>query len=454
MSLAFSSTAQRSGVKFRNDYWLEKAIQIAKLEDKNVLIDTYAPWCGPCKLMDIQFQDENLGAYFNEKYINVRIDMDGPYGEALREKYDVFFLPTILILDKHGNPKYVSEGLLSSDELLSIGAYHHNAIYNPAALMNSSTSSDIAQYKARKEVDTNPFGSKGTFENPFESRSPVTTTETETTVIETKSEDIAEIAEATPDDDILQIPNEKIIYTANDQSESPDYLFNYTYLKLELQDGTHWAAAEKYLNTQTDWSSEKNIRFIYDFVRSTNSKEFRHIIENREKYNELFGKESVDLSIEIIANQDLFQRYPRPETKEVFELFRLKKGQNPDKAAYLYLLERYEEEQDFPAYVTTGAEYLEKYNSKDYVMINKIAMYYEDSNQEIPIEYIISLTKSALDAQGGTSYELYDALANLYYQNKNKRKALAMIKKAKEYALEKNVDTFSIDNLFERIKAL
>ena len=171
-------------------------------------------------------------------------------------------------------------------------------------------------------------------------------------------------------------------------------------------------------------------------------------------YLEFILVAAVDLSINIIANQDLFQRYPRPETEEVYALFKLKNEDTYEKDSYLYFMERYEEEQDFPAYVTAAIDYLKKYDTEDYALINKIAVYYEDSNQEIPIEYVIELTKSALTAQGGTSYELYDALANLYYQDKNKRKALVMIKKARELAVEKKADTFSIDNLFERIKAL
>ncbi len=404
--------------------------------------------------MDIQFQDENLGAYFNEKYINVRIDMDGPYGQALREKYDVFFLPTILILDKHGNPKYVSEGLLSSDELLSIGSYHHNAIYNPAALMNSSVSSDIAQHKARKEVITDPFGQKGTFENPFESTKPAAQPE----IIpeqnkEVKTDEVVkETMPVDEDDDLL--PEEKILYTANDQSKNPDYLYNYTYLKLQLQDNTHWAIADQYLATQEDWATDKNMRFIFDFVRSTKSDKFQHIIDNREKYNELIGEELVNQAIDIMVNMALYQAFPRPTKEESFKLFSLLNVDDPYFETLNYILTRYEKQQDYHEYVETALEYVVKYNSSDYVLIEKIAMFYEDSNVDTPIEEVIELTKNAIANQGGTRHQLYDALANLYFQNKNKRKALNTIKKAKELAILNNADTFSIDNLHNRIKAL
>ncbi len=398
--------------------------------------------------MDIQFQDHNLGLFFNENYINVRIDMDSPYGEAIREKYDVFFLPTLLILDKHGNPKYVSDGPLSSDELLSIGSFHHNAIYNPSALMNSSQSTDIAQYKARRDVDSDPFGQRGTFENPFEPIQKLKNPPTENPPVSTEKENQSAV------DDSPKIPTETIIYTADEQNKNPDYLYNLTYLKIQLQDGTHWAAAEKYLETQQDWTTEKNMRFIYDFVRSTRSSKFKHIIDHKEKYIELFGKESVERSIRIMVNMSLYQASPRPTKMEARELFELLNVKDPNFETLNYILTRYENQQDYHEFVETALEYIETYNAADFVLIEKIAMFYEDSNVDVPIENVIDLTKNAIELQGGTRHQLYDALANLYYQNKNKRKALMAIRKAREIAIQNNADISSIEYLEQRIRAL
>lgn len=454
MSVSFNTLQAQNikdGIRFRHDYWLEKAIQIAKIEDKNIFIDTYAPWCGPCKLMDIQFQDRDLGAYFNEKYINVRIDMDGPYGKALREKYNVFFLPTLLILDKHGNPKYVSDGILSADELLSIGAYHHNAIYDPAAILASEQSFDHAQNHADLPVEFNPFE-----KSSVASSTPVETSQQKqnipptTEVNNTPKEQETPVSIEQPDEN----PNEKILYTANQANQNPDFLYNLTYLKLQLQDGTHWQAADKYLATQSDWSTEKNMKFIYDFVRSTKSDKFRHIIENREKYEEIFGKESVDRSIKIIVNLSLFQRYPRPEKDEALELFKLLDNDVYEVATYNYLLKRYQDEERYNDYINMALEYLEKYDENDFTIIEKIATFYPESSSEISPKEVINLTKTAIESQGGTYYKLYEVLANLYYHNKNRRKAMQAIKKAKEVAVQNNVSTDSIDLLHQRIKEM
>jgi len=55
-------------------------------------------------------------------------------------------------------------------------------------------------------------------------------------------------------------------------------------------------------------------------------------------------------------------------------------------------------------------------------------------------------------SQGGTYYKLFDVLANLYYQDKSKRKALEAIRTAKELAIANAVDIRSIEKLEQRIE--
>jgi len=303
-SIAVSSAlAQTSGVKFRDDYWLEKAIQIAKIEDKNIFIDTYAPWCGPCKLMDIQFQDEDLGAYFNEKYISIKINMDSEYGEAIRAKYDVFFLPTLLILDKYGNAKYTSEGTLTADELLAIGSHHYDAIYRKGEI----ASAEPVVGTPAKTIAQNTTSSNQT--------PGVSVIQNKATALGKKKVTRDEMPFA--DKPVDAEPEETILYTENQASENPDYLYNLTYLKLQLQDGSQWQAANNYLATQENWSTERNMRFIFDFVRKPGTKMFQHILDNKEAYYKLFNKENVDRSISIMTNLALYQGYPRPEKEEL-----------------------------------------------------------------------------------------------------------------------------------------
>lgn len=415
-------------MKFRDDYSLEKAIQVAQVEDKNIFIDTYAPWCGPCKLMDFQFQDEDLGVFLNKEYINIKINMDSPYGLSVKNRYDVFFLPTLLIVDKYGNVKYSSDGAVTSDELLELSIHFYNEVYR----------SDWAS-------DHDPRINKSS-----QDMSSDLTTLTSSNLADKSDERQVGSAIMNPSREVIKSQarvssyelkvEEKILYTENDKTSDPDFLYNLTYLKLQLQDGTHWAAAENYLQTQEDWSSKKNMKFIYDFVRRPGTRMFQHILDNRVAYETLFGKENVNRSLSIMVNMRLYQSFPRPELKEVLDLFKILDSDGTAKTSSIYLLNRYEEEDDFSQFIPLALKYVAEIDGDDYEMINKIARYYDRSNIALNLNDLITLMEHAIDIQGGTDYVLFDTISKLYQHKGKKGKAIDAINKAIELARSAGVD--------------
>jgi thiol:disulfide interchange protein DsbD len=77
--------------------------ELMKASDKKgVIIDFYADWCIPCKELDaLTFSDENV-IKLSEDFVNLKADMTksvSPEVEALREKYNILGVPTVLILD-------------------------------------------------------------------------------------------------------------------------------------------------------------------------------------------------------------------------------------------------------------------------------------------------------------------------------------------------------------------
>ena len=62
--------------------------------DKKVLIDFYADWCGPCKMMSPVIDEiaEELGE--NVKVVKINVDEN----VNLAENYEVMSIPTILVL--------------------------------------------------------------------------------------------------------------------------------------------------------------------------------------------------------------------------------------------------------------------------------------------------------------------------------------------------------------------
>lgn len=79
---------------------LEQASELAKAQNKLIFLDCYTQWCGPCKKMAKQvFPLEEVGAYMNPKFINLKIDMETEYGSALAKKLQVTAYPTFVIFN-------------------------------------------------------------------------------------------------------------------------------------------------------------------------------------------------------------------------------------------------------------------------------------------------------------------------------------------------------------------
>lgn len=92
---------------------LEQAIEVAKNEDKNILINfTGSDWCKWCFKLDGEvFSKKKFAEYADEKLVLVKLDFPKKikqseeqinYNENLRRKYGVRGYPTIVLLNKNG----------------------------------------------------------------------------------------------------------------------------------------------------------------------------------------------------------------------------------------------------------------------------------------------------------------------------------------------------------------
>lgn len=82
-------------------------------ENKNVVVDFFADWCGPCKMLAPIL--EELSEEYKDKDIKiVKLDVDGAGNTAA--KFDVMSIPTIIFF-QDGKLKDTSIGLVSKDIL-------------------------------------------------------------------------------------------------------------------------------------------------------------------------------------------------------------------------------------------------------------------------------------------------------------------------------------------------
>ena len=52
--------------------------EVIKTSEKNIIIDVYTNWCGPCKLMEKNtFQNKYISKFINENYHAVKFNAEG-----------------------------------------------------------------------------------------------------------------------------------------------------------------------------------------------------------------------------------------------------------------------------------------------------------------------------------------------------------------------------------------
>ncbi|MEM9548553.1 MAG: thioredoxin family protein [Bacteroidota bacterium] len=224
MNVSFSQ-----GISFESTSF-QSALNKAKAENKMIFMFAYSTWSKPCKWMtnDV-FTDERVGAYFNDKFINVKVDMERGEGIDLASNYDVNSYPTLLFINGDGELIHTSVGSRPVDDFLDLGL---------AAL--------------------DPDRQLTTMNRRFDSG-----------------------------------------------ERNSEFLKLYTDALTSAGMKNFDEIAQLYMDTQSDWSTDDNMQFIFDYSKaSLDSKLFQYTLRNEKAFITLVGQEKYDEKVKYAAEAD------------------------------------------------------------------------------------------------------------------------------------------------------
>lgn len=111
--------AQNRAIEFEHMSF-EKVLAKAREMKREVFLDCYTSWCGPCKLMAREvFTIDSVADYFNARFVNAKYDLEKEE-QPLVKKYGIAGYPTFLVLDGNGKELYRLTGYHAPDEWMKL----------------------------------------------------------------------------------------------------------------------------------------------------------------------------------------------------------------------------------------------------------------------------------------------------------------------------------------------
>lgn len=108
-------------VDFYEGEW-EELLEKAKKEDEEIYVGVFTPYCESCKEIDQEvYNDKEVAAFYNEHFINYRVDVHSDLGGLFAENYNIRSFPAHLYFSPKGEILHQAKGKLPNKVFLQKG---------------------------------------------------------------------------------------------------------------------------------------------------------------------------------------------------------------------------------------------------------------------------------------------------------------------------------------------
>lgn len=134
---SITQTTSAKGIDFFQGSWEEASMLSMKL-NKPMFIEAYSENCVLCKQIEEEtFSQEEVGSFYNDNFINVKINVDKESGYYFKEKYNVQTLPDLIFLDPMGRPIYRDMGDKDKVQLLTLAHKVITTSFKPKTILET-----------------------------------------------------------------------------------------------------------------------------------------------------------------------------------------------------------------------------------------------------------------------------------------------------------------------------
>jgi thioredoxin-related protein len=110
------------GMVFFEGNWAQ-VLEKAKAENKNIFVDAYTDWCGPCKMMAKNvFPLPDVGIFYNRNFINYKLNMEKGDGVNFAKTFQVGVYPSYLFFNADGRMLHRTVGYKQGSQFIADGA--------------------------------------------------------------------------------------------------------------------------------------------------------------------------------------------------------------------------------------------------------------------------------------------------------------------------------------------